>query len=440
MSNKKTKGINVRHSPDLTLNPQEYNFDSVWVDVLLHEPFLGTISMEILKGSDWECDTAYVGVNPSTLSVIMGYNPDFMRQQPKNKRSGLVKHELYHVILKHILDRAPANKKHHQLHNLAADLAINSIIGADNLPDCGIIPGKRPIYCEDEKLANLIENLPLNESLEWYFEKLFQFVQENYGSGEGEGEGEIVLKIGNGEGETMDSHSKWGDIPDEIKEIIAGKMEHSLRKAVNRAQNNSWGTVPQHMQAAILASLRREVDWKAVLRMFMGRCRSTERDSTIKRLNKKMPYKFPGVKRHTHARLLFAIDQSGSMSDEDVQMCLEEAFSCSLEGEIDVVNFDYSVDEASLKTVKRGKSFPWIRTRCGGTNFDSVREFISLTKNRGRWDGLVILTDGYAPTMGAAPRLKVLWLITPTGSMEAIRANDLVVQMKKGSKMPSIHK
>ncbi len=436
MTAKKTKGINVRHEPDPTLPAQAYNFDQNYIDILFKEPFLGSVSIEITKKPDWQCDTAYVGVNIETMSIIMGYNPDFMLQQSPEKRGGLIRHELYHVVLKHILDRAPTNKTYRMIHNLAADLAINSIIGEENLPDCGIIPGKRPKHCEDEDLANLIESFPLNESLEWYFERLLSYAK---GKSDGEGDAEYTLQIGNEDGETMDGHGNWGDIPDEIKDIVAGKMENSLRKAANRAQNNSWGSVPSHMQAAILASLKREVDWRAVLRMFLGRCRSTERDSTIKKINKKMPYKFPGVKRHNHARLLFAVDQSGSMSDEDVQLCLSEAFSCSQEGEIDVVNFDCSVDVDSLKSVKKGKTFPWVRTRCGGTNFDSVREFVSNHKNKGRWDGLVILTDGYAPTMAAAPRLRVLWLITPSGTMEAIRPNDLVIKMNSGKKLPSLH-
>jgi predicted metal-dependent peptidase len=118
------------------------------------------------------------------------------------------------------------------------------------------------------------------------------------------------------------------------------------------------------------------------------------------------------------------------MSDQEVQKGIGELFSLSREAEIDSINFDTEVDEASFKTWSKSKKHPWVRTRCGGTDFECVRRFINKPENKKRWTGVVMFTDGYAAGLGQIIGVRVLWLITESGSMDVIRPGDLVVQMK----------
>lgn len=147
-----------------------------------------------------------------------------------------------------------------------------------------------------------------------------------------------------------------------------------------------------------------------------------------------MPGVLPGVKRGTIARFAAFIDQSGSMSDDDVALAFAEVEGASKETEIDVYNFDTEIDESSHKVWKRGKKFPWGRTRCGGTDFNAVASFVNTQRNRSRWSGVIILTDGYAPVMGQVSGAKVLWVITPGGTVNVTRPGDLIVQLRKDSK------
>ena len=151
----------------------------------------------------------------------------------------------------------------------------------------------------------------------------------------------------------------------------------------------------------------------------------------MKRINKRLPYMMPGAKRSTIANVLWAIDQSGSVGDEDVQRGLAEAFACSKEASIDIVNFDTEVDMSSFASVKNGQNFKWRRTRSGGTDFDCVQRFLNNPKNRGKYSAVIMFTDGYAPKMGAIVGTKVLWVITETGDIGAPRQGDLVVKMGK---------
>lgn len=434
--NKVIKGLQVRHEPDPTVDPDEYRFDREIILQMMDEPFLGTVGLAVVKVPDWKCDTAYVGVNRDSQGLVMGYNPDFMRGLPTNQRQGVFKHELYHVLFMHVTGRSMADRRRFRLWNVATDLAINSLIcekRRDHLPDFCLLPGEAPKYCEDKALGELIKSFPMGESADWYMEKLEEYAQQN---GKKNSEGEYVLSIGGPDGETFDQHGAWGDVPEELRDIIREQINQAIDEGIKNVQRSThWGSVPQSFQAYIEALRKHEVDWRSVVRMFAGRCRSMKRSSTIKRINKKFPYKFPGVKRETVARLLWAIDQSGSMSDEDVQLGLAEGFACSYEAEMDIVNFDTEIDEKSFRSVRKGQNFKWERTRCGGTDFNCVMRFVNSPKNRGKWTGVVLMTDGYADNLGRIVGAKVLWLITPQGTMERVRTGDLAVQMKKDKKV-----
>ena len=423
-TNKVTE-LNVRHEPDPAVDPAEYQFGADFIELMQAEPFLGGMSMYIPKVADWKVDTAYVMCDKNA-NIKMGFNPDFMRGMSKKQRQGVLMHELFHVAFMHISERAVADRKRARLWNIATDLAINSIIGEDKLPEFCLMPGRAP-KSNDPKLAELIKSFPKLESSDWYMARLEQYAKDNSKTN---GEGEYVLEIGNENGETLDGHGNWGEAPDELRDIMREKVRELIEKGVKNAQRNaSWGSIPSKISSEIERLLKNELDWKAILRMFIGRARSMDRYSTVKRINKRMPYLFPGVKRTTVANVLWAIDQSGSVSNEDVQRGLAEAYACSRESQIDVVNFDTEIDESSMYSVKNMNNFKWKRTRDGGTDFDCVQRYLNNPKHRGKYSAVIIFTDGYAPKMGAIVGTKVLWVITENGDATNTRPGDLVAKM-----------
>lgn len=406
------------------VDPREYNFDRALTSFYNAEPFLGLLSMTMAKVPDWDCPTAYVRLDPASLSFFIGYNPEFMRQQTHEQRMGLLKHEIYHAVLGHLTHRRVTSPKYRPHANIAMDLAINSMIGKDKLPDVGLFPGQAPLKCQNQKLSQLIASMPEMQATEFYLDKLQQFSEENGGENDG-----VAQLAANG----MDDHDDWDEVSDEIQEIMQQRLGDLIDKGIQQATSQSWGSVPAHMQQEILKSrMPKEVDWRSVLRMFLARIQSRETETTIRKLNKRLPYILPGFKRKTTSRLAFFVDQSGSMSDENVARCFNEIEQCSSLAEIDVYNFDTEIDESSHKVWKKNNKFPWGRTRCGGTDFQAVANFVNEQRNRGRWTGVVILTDGYAPTMGAVNGARVLWIVTPDGTKEHVRTGDLAVKIGQG--------
>lgn len=412
----------------------EFDFD--FLELYMHDPFLGSCSMDVTKIADANCQTAYIGLrkNGARWEIIMGYSPKFMRALAREERKGVIKHEMYHMIFHHIFHRAVSDGHDQLLWNWGTDLAINSLIGAEHLPKLCLVPGIRPLERQKDgsykpannKYADFIANAKKGEASDYYFEEL-----RKIRDGEGDSEGDLQV-IFDSMG-TMDDHDKWGEIDPEVAEELRDKMRDVIDRAMKKAdRNNEWGSVPQAIQDMLRKMMSREVDWKSVIRNFIGRSRSLERNSTIKRINKKMPYIFPGVKRPLIAKFACFMDQSGSMADEDIAMLFGELGSLATLTELDVYHFDTEIDEKSHKVWRKGDANPQcLRTRCGGTDFEAVANFVNRVDNRGKWSGIIILTDGYAPTMGAVNGARVLWVVTEHGTMQHLRPGDLAVQMKK---------
>lgn len=411
-------------------------FDPDFMRLYMNEPFLGGISANVTKLITEELPTAFVGVRPNGKrnDIVMGINPHFMRPLPTKQRQGVLKHELFHLVFQHIFNRAIGDNNYAMMWNWATDLAINSIIGAENLPRMVLCPGVEPIDPKtgkpvDNKYAEFIKNAPLGEASDWYFEQLRKIQDEL-------GDDDNSIAIGSGMG-TLDDHDGWGDIPEDVQDEIRDKVRELVKQGVIRAdQDNNWGSIPQEMQERIRRMVSREVDWRSIVRNFIGRTRTMERNSTIRKINKKLPYIMPGVKRPLRANFACFIDQSGSMSDEDICLLFGELENLAQETEIDVFHFDTEIDENSHTVWKKGRPFPPPhRTRCGGTDFQAVADFCNRHDNRNHWSGIIILTDGFAERIrGSIVGAKTLWVITETGTSDAIRPGDLWTQMKKQKK------
>lgn len=415
-------------------------FDGDFLGLNQEQPFLGVISLEITKLADEGMPTAYISARKEgkDYELVLGFNPDFMRNLSAVERRGVICHELYHLVFQHITNRTVSDKKMAALWNVATDLAINSLISQEKLPGICLFPGKRPtrkdpktgktVDAGDKDLCDFIEKAPGLQSSDYYFEKMKEIIQNRKDDGEGEGDPTGGL-------ETMDDHSAWDDLPREVQEQLQERFRELIGKAVRHCDNSSrsWGDIPESIKEQIRKMLSREIDWKSVIKNFIGRCRSEVRIGTVRRLSKKAPYLIPGARRKTYANFACFIDQSGSMSDSDISMLFAELEGLAKEVAIDVFHFDTEIDEKSHTVWKKGRPFPTAhRTRCGGTDFQAVVNFANKAENRGKWAGVVILTDGYAPTPGAIVGSKVLWVITPGGTLESVRAGDLAIKMKAG--------
>ena len=436
------------------------------VRLMWKEPFFARVLRGIKKTKTESIPTA--GVLAKDGESLFFWNPKFLAGLSANQVMGLLKHECYHLVFDHTTTR---RHDPHIIWNYATDLAINSLIEEDELPEGGLIPGKafKPLTPEQleqmgEKAAERynmvsakIASFPREKHSEWYFAELMKDpeVKEAIESSEkvkgksiadalADGDikidenGDLVdadgnpvtLVPGSGDDAGMDSHDGWGELSDEQREIVKGKIKQAFEDAVKNCDgSNSWGSVPASMQKKLRKMVSKEIPWQAVLKNFVGMTRRADRSSNVRRLNRKYPAIHPGVHRNYRASIAVYLDQSGSVSDSDLTLLASELDALSDRVEFTLFNFDTSVDTDSERTIKKGQAVYLDRTRCGGTCFRCVQDHANANKRR--FDGYLVLTDGYAPDPKGHNKLKRGWVIVPTGSLQfQSSARDFVIQMR----------
>lgn len=425
----------------------DFNLDRHLISFLQDNPFFAELSRHIQKSPTMALPTAAVAYNDKTDELILYWNPEFFSALSALEVRGVLTHEYYHLVFGHLYGR---RREPPQLWNIATDLAINSIIvaatknsnhagahlsGTRALPEFALVPGVFPkhpdgrAYTEDEKasmkLAAVIEKLPPMKASEWYYEKIKEESDKDKASGgkgfDGEGE-EIVVG-------SLDDHGNWQEIPEDKKEYIEGKVKAIVDKAAKKAdsQANGWGNIPVDLADEIRKSVGSVINWRSVLRQFVGSLVRGGRTTSIKKINKRYPYFHPGIKRGYEAKILVAIDQSGSVSNEMLTEFFAELGGLTKKVTIDILPFDTEAFEKDLYTWRKGANMPAKRVRGGGTDFSAPTKFANDPKNRGRWDGLLILTDGEAAAPGPS-RIRRGYVIGK-GCKLLFSTSDIVVKM-----------
>ena len=372
--------------------------------LLMEEPFFAGISRRINKRASFGIPTAGVIVNRETAQFEMLYNPIFMNSLSDPERRAILIHEFYHIIFKHVTDRLPEGGMT-KAWNISADLAINSHIA--NLPKGGCVPG------EDQFI-----DLPPGKAAEWYLPFVERMMQ-NQSSSEGESDpnGEQGQQGESGtEGEpglnTLDDHSGWGDVPQEVKDIANERLKDIVKQASDEAsQSNSWGSVSSEVRKEIIASLKTKVDWRKVLRYFVKASQKSNKSSTIRRINRRYPYIHPGRKSDRVASIAISIDQSGSVDDGMLAMFFAELNKLSEVASFTVIPFDTEVDQEKVYQWRKGESRKVERVLRGGTCFDAPTKYV----NENKFDGHIVLTDMCAPKP-IRSKCQRMWMTTQSNA------------------------
>jgi predicted metal-dependent peptidase len=366
--------------------------------MMFDEPFFA----RILRGVNIEFgdDVPTAGVMVKEADVHMLVNPNFISELSDNHVKGLLKHECFHLAFNHCTSRQLTP---HQVANIAADLAINSDIPASELPEGGLVPGKAfEGEGADTPLGKLIVSLPMHMSQEWYFTKIMQ--------------DEEAREQAEGGNNGFDDHGGWGEMTDEEKELVKGKMKEVVKEAVKAAdRTGKWGSVGSSMREKLRDMVSNEVDWRAILKQFCGMSKRGTRSTTWSNVNVAHlhPVHGPmatGAKRGYTSSIAVYIDQSGSVGNNELEQAFAELRSLAKRTEFTTFHFDTAVDEKSETKWKKNKTPKTGRTRCGGTDFDCVTKHAN--KNRSRFDGYIVITDGEA-SKPAPSKLKRCWLLVP---------------------------
>ena len=176
-------------------------------------------------------------------------------------------------------------------------------------------------------------------------------------------------------------------------------------------QIKDWGSISGGMVEQIMASTQPKIDYRKALAGFRASVISSKRTLTRMRPSRRWGFEQMGSKYAFSTSLLIAVDTSGSISTEMLKhffSVIVKFFKYGIE-QIDVIQFDCVIQGEcmSLKKAKKQNRFA-VHGR-GGTSFQPVFDYLH---EHNRYDGLIILTDGYAevPHKDFSTRARILWV------------------------------
>ena len=191
---------------------------------------------------------------------------------------------------------------------------------------------------------------------------------------------------------------------------IAMEELNSLIKDYAAREEKSWGSLEGHLKDQILASLNAKIDYRKVLKNFRATILAERKHLTRFKPSRRFGFEYMGSKRDFTTKLLLAIDTSGSISNQNLKNfygVINKFFKYGIES-IDVLNFDCELQGEPVSFKKRQTSCT-ISGR-GGTDFQPVFDY---AKDHPEYDGVIILTDGYAdhPQKKPGTKAKFVWVL-----------------------------
>lgn len=193
-------------------------------------------------------------------------------------------------------------------------------------------------------------------------------------------------------------------------------LQEELSIAIQEAaQGDGWGTLAGYAKEQLKATLKPPMDYRGVLRQFRQSVLSVDRRLTRMKPSRRYGFGQMGSRYDFTTSLLFAVDVSGSMSREDLELgfsVVNRFFQYGIRS-MDVVHFDTRILEPPA-TFRRAKHNLEVTGR-GGTDFQCLVDFID---GRSEWiptsnyNGLIVFTDGLAP-IPSPPKnrlTRILWL------------------------------
>jgi len=392
------------------------------IQMLIEEPFYAHFLSGIVRKVTNKVPTAAVGFENSNVTLYINENFFLRELTTFSSRVAIIKHETLHLVFKHLV-RLDLNKYDPKLFNIAADLVVNQFIGKWKLPASAVTISMFPEL-----------NLTKNESLEWYYKKILALKRkvdrnksQDNKSDQAESDTatgsnnslsnkstqalEDILKNG-----THSDHTKWGNSELDINlQHTESELDRIIIQTKERISQKQFSSLPSSIKSLINIIIEKrnpKINWKRALKIFSSSSRRTKVKFTVKRVSKRYGTR-PGLKIQRSQKIAVAVDTSGSISYEELNMFFNEIHSIWQNGaEIEVIECDATIQ----KIYSYMGEFPDFVHGRGGTTFDPVFEYLNRNKDV-LYDGCIYLTDGCASAPTIKPRCKLFWVVTPEGAL-----------------------
>ena len=366
-----------------------------------------------------------MGVTIAGANVALLYDPAFVLGLPMAQLTGVLLHEVHHVLFGHLLID-PEEFPDAWALVMAEEVTVNEFI-RESLPR-GVIslkslPGLPPMESTRQRytrLRRVKDRPPL---------QMFGAPSPGQAGGQPAGGPEHgrgpATKAGCRAGarpggpKMVDDHSAWPHGEDE-----QAAAEAAVRDAIRDAALASKSSeIPEHMRKVLetmgIGTMPGDEDrqlsgehkgllpWPRLLRMYVGQTLKVQPD--FRRPSRRLPDLVGIVPGRRHGsgrpRIMAAIDTSGSLTPELLDRISAELRRLAADFEVLVVECDCAI--------RRVYAFKPIRDVVGGGGTDFRPPLDPVFLRRHRPDLVVYFTDGCGPAPAQPPHVPVVWCLTP---------------------------
>lgn len=385
--------------------------------------FFALFTMQMKREIKLDLPTA-VGNTSSMFHFTIYFNPYIFLQCSLREMKALLKHEVYHIMYNHLKRVENIKDKYCSTAiNSAMDISINQYIN------------HMPLWADNIKSISLSYNIDLPRDLP--FEEYARLIQEGINKRKSS-KGPQILE--NRDGEDFDfikkshdsthAHDLWknSEEPFDFEQI-----KELTRKTANNAAK---GKIPAEFEKVMEEiNSKPEIPWKNYLKRTIG-INSSGYKKTITRKDRRQPERLElrGKLSKYIAKIVVAIDISGSITDKEIDQIVREVF-----GIIKVNNSEITIMECDnqIRRVYKVKNKNDVKKKLdtrGGTAFSPVIEY--MNKHRMANHFLIYFTDGLGEKkLSCAPiNYNILWVLTGKEEILSLEKSYGVVKKLSGLK------
>jgi len=367
--------------------------------------FYGYFSFQMSREIKFDISSP-TAVNFKGSKYVIYFNPIIFLTLTMKQMESTIKHEILHILSLHLIRAKEIKVGYGTLAiNLAMDIIVNTYL--DHLPP----------YATTLEWVNLNYSLKLLpfEPFEYYVEKIQTAIDllevDEDATEDDSNKDEKIATDYNPE----NTHDLWED----SSELDEKTLKEFTEKCIDDSQK---GTIPNYLEKMIssLKNSKGELPWNLYLKRLMGAVESNQK-KTITRRNRRQPDRLDlrGKLRSHKAKIIVALDISGSISDEEFNQAIKEVLNIvrNYNHEITIIECDSEIRRVyKIKSIKDLKDRINIR---GGTKFTPVFEYA----NHNKVNLLVYFTDGKGEDqlLSIPKGYKTVWVLSGRGDKLSLK-------------------
>lgn len=381
----------------------------------------GSLAYVAIVGRDLELYINPFKVLKYHKYAITGKTPEKQREQILALFRGILKHELLHFILCHLI--IDPKRPNNELSNIVQDALINSYIPEfkalklgfitpeamlgfrSNYADHFVTPFDDAAPVDDEANLILLSRYAFSMDLTWekYYDLLKDTEDDSASDSGNEGEEgdneekESQSSSSNNANIDKDKAPLLGDIKpiseDQVNPEVIYEIESMLQEIAQKARGTKLGNLVE--KVLIDRSKKGEVDWKKLLRQVFSQGSKIVKKHTFKRYDKRYDVP-PGTKQKQHGgAVTILVDTSASISSKDLKNFFSEIYYLSKRYRYKVQGWTYDVDLRDSFTSREIHKGSIEITGRGGTNLKQALATLKEKKTFSQSNTIIVLTDGY---------------------------------------------